>query len=93
MEKRMQRLRRGWQAGLFGLVFGAGYLCGIVGHPTAQAQVGDLEKEMMKKAEDSGGMVGSAAKLGSTISEMKDNLEKLQKNVGVLEGIQKALGG
>jgi hypothetical protein len=89
MENRTQRLRRGWQAGLFGLVFGAGYLCGTVGHPTAQAQVGDL----MKKAEDQGGIVGSAAKLGSTISEMKDNLDKLQKNVGVLEGIQKALGG
>lgn len=89
MEKRMQRLRQGWQAGLLGLVFGAGYLCGTVGHPAAQAQVGDL----MKKAEDQGGIIGSAAKLGSTISEMKDNLDKLQKNVGVLEGIQKALGG
>ena len=72
---------------------GAGYVCGTVGHPAAQAQVGDLEKQMMKKAEDSGGVVGSAAKLGSTITDMKDSLEKLQKNVSVLEGIQKALGG
>lgn len=74
-------------------MFGAGYLCGVVGHPAAEAQVGDLGKEMMKKAEDSGGVVGSAAKLGSTITEMKDNVTKLQKNIGVLEEIQKALGG
>jgi hypothetical protein len=92
MEKQA-RVRRGWRASLFGLVFGAGYLCGMAGHPAAQAQVGDLGKEMMKKAEDSGGAVGSAAKLGSTITEMKDNLTKLQKNIGVLEQIQKALGG
>lgn len=93
METHTQRFRRGWQAGVFGLVFAAGYLCGTVGHPAAQAQVGDLEKQMMQKAEDSGGVVGSAAKLGSTITEMKDNLDKLQKNVSVLEGIKKALGG
>lgn len=48
---------------------------------------------MMEKAEDSGGVVGSAAKLGSTITERKDKVTKLQGNIGVLEEIQKALGG
>jgi hypothetical protein len=70
-----------------------GYVCGMVGHLAAEARVGDLGKEMMKKAEDSGGVVGSAAKLGLTITGMKDNVTKLQENIGVLEEIQRALGG
>jgi len=74
-------------------VFGASYLCGMVGYPAAEAQAGELGKEMMKKVEDSSGVVGIAAKLGSTITKIEDNVTKLRENVGVLEEIQKVLGG
>jgi len=85
--------QRAINTGLFGAVFAVGYLCGTVTHPTAHAQAGDLGKELMQKAGDSGGVLGSAGRLGTTITEMKDNLDKLNKNVAALEEIKKALGG
>ncbi len=81
------------KTGLLGAVFAAGYLCGATVHPSAQAQVGEVGKELMQKAGESGGPLGAAAKLGTTITEMKDNLDKLNKNMGTLEEIKKALGG
>jgi hypothetical protein len=85
----MRFVRRGLKTGLLGAVFAVGYLCGTTTHPTAQAQMGDL----MQKAGESGGALGSAAKLGTTITDMKDSLDKLNKNMGTLEEIKKALGG
>ncbi len=89
----MRFVRRGLKTGLLGTVFAVGYLCGTTTHPTAQAQTGDLEKGLMQKAGESGGALGSAAKLGTTITDMKDSLDKLNKNMGALEEIKKALGG
>ncbi len=86
-------LRRVLKTGLLGAVFAAGYLLGTTVHPTAQAQVGEVGKELLQKAEESGGPLGAAAKLGTTITEMKENLDKLNKNMGTLEQIKKALGG
>jgi len=85
----MRFVRRGLKTGLLGAVFAVGYLCGTTTHPTARAQMGDL----MQKAGESGGVLGSAAKLGTTMTEMKDSLDKLNKNMGTLDEIKKALGG
>jgi len=70
-------------------VFGAGYLAGTVAHPTAEAQMGD----MMKKAAESGGPLGQAAKLGTSIQEMQEHVAGLQKNIDTLNQIKAALGG
>jgi len=70
-------------------VFGLGYLAGTIAHPTAEAQMGDL----MKKAAESGGPLGTAAKLGTSIEEMQQHVAGLQKNIDTLNQIKAALGG
>ncbi|MEW6269446.1 MAG: hypothetical protein AB1689_09140 [Thermodesulfobacteriota bacterium] len=47
----------------------------------------------MKAAEGQGGALGAAAKLGSSITDMQEDVESLQKNLDTLRTIQKALGG
>jgi len=47
----------------------------------------------MKQAGESGGALGSAAKLGTAIVEMQDHVTALQKNIDTLKGIKSALGG
>lgn len=86
-------LKRGLQATALAAMFAAGYLCGSVSQPTADAQMGDLGGSVMKQAGESGGTLGSAAKLGSAIVEMQDHVTGLQKNLDALKGIKAALGG
>jgi hypothetical protein len=74
-------------------VFTAGWLCGSTLQSEAQAQVGDLGKEAMKKAGESGGALGQAAQLGTTITEMQDSVNELQKSLETLNKIKAALGG
>lgn len=74
-------------------VFAVGYLAGTLSHPTAEAQMGDLGKQAMDKASESGGALGSAAKLGTSIKEMEDHVSGLQKNLDTLKQIKAALGG
>src|SRR5262245_19010883 len=72
--------------------FTAGYFCvGISQPPHAEAQVGDL----MKKASEmgGGGALGTAAKLGTTITDMQKNVDALNKNIQVLNEVKAALGG
>ena len=87
------RMKRGLlRAGGIGAVFAAGYLCGAMLQPApAEAQVGDL----MKKASDmgAGSPLGSAAKLGTTITDMQKNVDGLNQNLKVLNEIKAALGG
>lgn len=85
--------KRSIQAAALGAMFAAGYLCGSVSQPTANAQMGDLGGAAMKQAGESGGTLGSAAKLGSAIVEMQDHVSGLQKNLDALKGIKAALGG
>ena len=77
-------------------VFSLGYLAGTVQSP-AQAQLGDMGKDMggdlLKQATDSGGMLGQAAQLGTTITEMEEHLSGLQTNVDALNKLKAALGG
>ena len=73
-----------------GGIFAAGYLCGAVLQPApADAQVGEL----MKQAAGAGGPLGSAAKLGTTITEMQKNVDGLNQNIKVLNEVKAALGG
>jgi hypothetical protein len=75
------------------MVFAAGFLCGSVTQPRADAQLGDLGKAAMEKAGESGGMLGSATKLGETIVDMQKNVDGLQKNIDVLKKVRSSLGG
>jgi hypothetical protein len=70
-------------------VFGLGYFCGTIGQQQAGAQLGGLLEQVGK----SGGPLGSAAQLGSSIVEMQDHVTGLQKNLDSLKKIQSALGG
>jgi hypothetical protein len=73
-------------------IFGVGFLCGSVTQKNADAQMGDIGSDMMKKAAGSGGMLGSAAELGTSINEMQQHVNGLQKNLEVLKKIKGALG-
>ena len=70
-------------------VFALGYFCGTVGQRQADAQLGGL----LEQAGKAGGPVGSIAQLGSSIVEMQDHVNGLQKNIDSLKKIQSALGG
>lgn len=86
-------VRRVVLGGAFALVFSTGYLLGTLDAQPAEAQVGDLGKDLLDKAAGSGGMLGSAAQLGTTINDMQTNVNELQENIDALNKIKAALGG
>jgi len=73
-------------------VFTAGYFCGSLSQRYAEAQVGGLGG-VLEKAGSMGGPVGSAAQLGSSLVEMQDHVNGLQKNIDSLKKVQAALTG
>lgn len=86
-------VRRAVQAATFGMVFAGGYVLGTLDAEPAKAQVGDLGKDLMNKAAGSGGALGGAAQLGTTITDMQTNVSKLQENIDALNKIKAVLGG
>ncbi|MBI3768697.1 MAG: hypothetical protein HY271_09415 [Deltaproteobacteria bacterium] len=88
-----QAMKRGLQVGVLTAVFVTGYLCGSVSQRNAGAEMGELGGAVMKQAGESGGALGSAAKLGTAIVDMQDHVSALQKNIDTLKGIKSALGG
>jgi hypothetical protein len=77
-------------------VFGTGYLCGSVMQRPANADMSDVGGAVggaMKQAGDSGGALGSAAKLGTSINDMQEQVTGLQKNLEILKQIKTAIGG
>ena len=74
-------------------VFGAGYVCGSVTQRPASAGMNDVGGAVMKQAGESGGALGSAAKLGTSISDMQEQVNGLQKNLEILKQIKSAIGG
>ena len=80
----MQRysLRRWVFVSLLGGMFLCGFVMGSVSQRTAQAQVPGM-----------GGALGSVSELGSSIGEIQQHIEGLQKNVTTLKKVQAALGG
>lgn len=74
-------------------IFAVGFLCGSLTQHNAEAQLGDIGGEVMKRAAGSGGALGSVAKLGTTISELEQHVSGLQKNIDTLKSVKTALGG
>jgi hypothetical protein len=86
-------MKRSLQVGALTAMFATGYLCGSVSQRNAGAEMGELGGAVMKQAGESGGALGSAAKLGTAIVDMQDHVSALQKNIDTLKGIKSALGG
>jgi len=86
-------IRRSVQIGTFTAVFAAGMLCGSVIQRRAEAQLGDAAGKALEKAAGSGGVVGSVAKLGTSIVDMQKEVDGLQKNLETLRQVKTALGG
>jgi hypothetical protein len=47
----------------------------------------------MQQAGESGGTLGSAAQLATSVTEMQEHVTGLQKNIDTLKKVQSALGG
>jgi hypothetical protein len=78
-------IRRGVLVGLLGGMFMLGYVSGSVSQRSAQAQVPGIP--------GAGGALGSVTELGSSIVEMQQHVDGLQKNLTTLKKVQSALGG
>jgi hypothetical protein len=87
------KLTRGIRVAALAGIFAAGFVCGSVTQRRAEAQLGDMGGKAMEKAGEQGGMVGSAAKMGTTISEMEQHVQGLQKNLDTFKQVKAALGG
>jgi hypothetical protein len=70
-------------------VFGLGYVCGSMTQRQAEAQIGGL----LEKAGKAGGPMGSVAEFGSSIVEMQDHINGLQKNLDTFKKVQTSLTG
>jgi hypothetical protein len=84
---------RAARVGAMAAIFAAGWLCGSVSRRTAEAQLGEMGKKAMEQAGESGGALGAAGKLGTSISDIQTHLDALQKNVDTLKSIKSMLGG
>ncbi len=71
------------------VVFALGYVCGSLSVPRASAQLPQIPGGLSGQS----GLLGSAAKLGSSITEMEQHVSGLQKNIDTLKQIQSVLGG
>jgi hypothetical protein len=77
-----QTMRRWVFVSLLGGMFLVGFVLGSVSQRSAQAQVPGM-----------GGALGSVQELGTSIGEMQQHLDGLQKNLATLKKVQAALGG
>jgi hypothetical protein len=91
MTKRI--LARGLMISILLGVFALGFLVGTVSERYADAQKIPGMGDVLQKAGQSGGALGSVAQLGSSIVEMQDHVNGLQKNLETLKKIESALGG
>jgi hypothetical protein len=86
-------LRRSMLVGMFLGVFVVGFLFGSVSQHSADAQLQGIGKGALEKSKESGGALGSVTELGSSIVEMQEHVNGLQKNLDTLKKIQGVLGG
>jgi hypothetical protein len=77
-----QSMRRWVFVSLLGGMFLGGFVLGSVSQRSAQAQVPGM-----------GGALGSVQELGTSIGEIQQHVEGLQKNLTSLKKVQAALGG
>jgi hypothetical protein len=75
-------MQRGIVMSLLGGMFLLGLVMGSISQRSAQAQVPGM-----------GGALGSVSELGSSIGEIQQHIEGLQKNLTTLKKVQAALGG
>src|SRR5262252_7398093 len=75
-------VRRWVFVSLLGGMFVLGFVSGSVSQRPAQAQVPGM-----------GGALGSVTELGSSIGEIQQHVDGLQKNLATLKKVQGALGG
>ncbi len=87
MSKRMARVT---MVGLLIAVFALGYVCGTISLRPAGAQLPQLPGGIGGQG---GGMLQTATQLGSSITEMEQHVNGLQKNLDTLKKIQSVLGG
>ena len=73
---------------LFG-VFSLGYFVGSLSPRQADAQLGGV----LEQAGKMGGPLGTVKELGSSIVEMQDHVNGLQKNIDTLKKVQASLTG
>jgi hypothetical protein len=86
-------LARGLMISVILGVFALGFLVGTVSERYADAQKIPGIGDVLDKAGKSGGALGSITQLGSSIVEMQDHVNGLQKNLETLKKVQSALGG
>jgi len=84
-------LRRSVFASMLVGMFVVGYFCGSVSQRNADAQLQGLGKGALEKAKESGGALGTVTELGSSIVEMQEHVNGLQKNLETLKKVQSAL--
>ncbi len=85
--KRRARLA---MVGVLVAIFALGYVCGTISVRPAGAQLPQLPGGIGGQG---GGMLATATQLGSSITEMEQHVNGLQKNLDTLKKIQSALGG
>ena len=76
-------LRRSLLVGMCLGLFAVGFVCGSVSQRSADAQLPGISQ----------GALGSVTELGSSVVEMQQHVNGLQKNLDTLKKIQGALGG
>ena len=86
-------LGRGLMIGMMLGMFVLGFLVGTVNQRYADAQKIPGMGDVLDKAGKSGGALGSITQLGSSIVEMQDHVNGLQKNLETLKKVESALGG
>jgi hypothetical protein len=72
-------------------MFAVGFFCGSLSQRHADAQMKELGGTLMKEAAGSGGILGAAGQLGSSIVDMQDHVAGLQKNLDTLKKVQSML--
>jgi hypothetical protein len=87
------RLSRIVFVSLLGGMFVLGFVSGSISQRSAQAQVPGVGKGVLEQATGAGGTLGSVTELGSSIVEMQQHVDGLQKNLATLKKVQAALGG
>ncbi len=78
------RMGRGLRIAAVVGIFGAGYLCGTLGHGSACAQM-DVPKK-------GGGSYGAFGQLDRSIVEMQKHVDGLNQELGELRKVRGALG-
>jgi hypothetical protein len=73
--------------------FGLGFFCGTLTQREADAQLKGVGESIMKQATGSGGILGTAAELATTITDMEQHVDGLEKNISTLKKVHSMLTG